>query len=726
MMTHLKAWMAASVAVLGLVAGCASSSGQSNLEFPGKAPGAAKVLGDSTARFALGNRVVSVAWTVEGGKLVPGAVTDRLTGQVLPAPKEVFTLVFRNGRTLEASKMTVAGPVKETILEANPASSCTAEHFAGKQLSAVLESPDGLVRVDWTATLRDGSNYVRQQIVIRPVKEPADIAKIILVDHWLPKADIVGQVPGSPVVAGTLFTGFEHPMSKSQVQAGEGGGIRQAPVPNLDKGNAECEDDPLPADVLPLREGTGDHHAQCWLERALPLVVDKSFTCSSVIGIVPAGQLRRGFLHYVERERAHAYRTFLHYNSWYDIGYFTPFNEKDCLGSINAFATELGENRDVKMDSFLFDDGWDDTSKGGEWVFHSGFPNGFTPLKEAAAKAGAAPGVWLSPWGGYGKPREARVKSGKAAGYEAFGTGYNTLFALSGPKYYANFHRACTEMVTKYGINQFKLDGTGNINTVVEGSQFGSDFEAAITLIDDLRTVKPDLFINLTTGTWPSPFWLPICDSIWRGGEDHSFAKGPGSDRQRWITYRDADTYNRIVRGGPLYPLNSLMLHGIIYAKHAKNLDKDPNNDFAAEVRSYFGTGTQLQEMYISHGLLTKENWDVLAEASKWSRANSDTLVDTHWIGGSPDKLQVYGWAAWSPDKGILTLRNPSDKPQEFTIDLAKQLELPAKAPGIYKIYSPYKQELPTELLGRRDADKPVTITLNPFQVLVIEAIPQK
>ena len=69
----------------------------------------------------------------------------------------------------------------------------------------------------------------------------------------------------------------------------------------------------------------------------------------------------------------------------------------------------------------------------------------------------------------------------------------------------------------KYGVNQFKFDGTGNVDTVVKGSAFDSDFDAAIHLISDLREVKPDLYINLTTGTYPSPFWLMYADSIWRG-----------------------------------------------------------------------------------------------------------------------------------------------------------------------------------------------------------------
>jgi hypothetical protein len=47
------------------------------------------------------------------------------------------------------------------------------------------------------------------------------------------------------------------------------------------------------------------------------------------------------------------------------------------------------------------------------------------------------------------------------------------------------------------------------------------------------------------------------------------------------------------------------MLHGIIYAEKAEHLTTDPGSDFAAEVRSYFGSGTQLQELYLTPSLLT-------------------------------------------------------------------------------------------------------------------------
>src|SRR5690242_9497075 len=121
------------------------------------------------------------------------------------------------------------------------------------------------------------------------------------------------------------------------------------------------------------------------------------------------------------------------------------------------------------------------------------------------------------------------------------------------------------------------------------------------------------------------------------------------------------------------------MLHGLIYAQYADKLKDDASGAFRHEVRDYFGNGTQLQEMYITPSLLTKQNWDDIAQMAKWSQANKDVLRDSHWIGGDPEKLEVYGWAAWSPKKSIIVLRNPSDKPQAFAIEPTSMLELPAK-----------------------------------------------
>jgi hypothetical protein len=427
--------------------------------------------------------------------------------------------------------------------------------------------------------------------------------------------------------------------------------------------------------------------------------------------------MRRAFLAYIERERAHPYRTFLHYNTWYDLGYFTPYDQAGAVDRIDTFGRELHEKRGVTLDSVLFDDGWDKHAS--LWRFNQGFPDGFAPIREATSRYGFAPGVWMSPWGGYAKPKQERIQFGKSAAFEIVDGGY----ALSGPKYYDSFRDVCLEMIHKYGVNQFKFDGTGNADRVFRGSRFDSDFDAMIHLIGELRHEKPDIYINLTTGTTASPFWLLYADSIWRGGEDQELA-GVGNNRERWITYRDADTYARIVSRGPLYPLNSLMLHGIIYARYDDQLNTDPGNDFANEVRSYFGSGTQLQEMYITPSLLSTQNWDTLAEAANWSRANVGVLKDTHWIGGNPAWLNVYGWASWTRKKGILVLRNPSNKPQSIAIDLAKALELPEDAVRSYSARSPWKADAsqpPIEL----NASAPHEFKLAPFEVKTLELFPK-
>ena len=627
--------------------------------------------------IVLRNSSLVARWLMTGETLstgsfgAPGVVDgERLMG-------DVFTLLFADGKTLKSSSMRIKERPRVENLEADEHAARLAERFSGKQVIARLEDSDSKLVAIWSAELRDGDNYVRQEVSF---SSPADLAirEVRLFDFPLPAARVVGSVKGSPVTSGDIFLGFEQPLSRCTVE------------------------EPM--------------QVRCSMERELPLKAGQTLQYSSVIGISPSGQMRRGFLNYVERERAHPYRPFLHYNSWYDIGYGSPYDQAAALEAIHAFGEELSAKRGVKLDSFLFDDGWDDPRS--LWSFSSGFPNGFGAVKAAAARYGAGPGIWLSPWGGYDKAKEERMKYGGRQGFEMNKGG----FALSGPKYFARFHDVTLECIRKYGINQFKIDGTGNVNSVFPGSEFDSDFHAAISLIGEWRALEPDIFVNLTTGTYPSPFWLRYADSIWRGGEDDDFA-GVGPWREKWITYRDADTYAGIVKKGPLFPLNSLMLHGIIYARQAEHLSDDPEHAFAHEVHDYFGGGTQLQEMYITHSLLSDADWDVLAEAAKWSRRNAATLADTHWIGGDPGKLEVYGWAAWSPEKGILTLRNPSDRPQSLTLEPGQAFELPSDAPRKFLAHSPWKHDRDEKPVSLK-AGEAHTFQLQPFEVLNLEAVP--
>ena len=631
---------------------------------------------DALKGGTLSNEQITAEWQLTDGHLSGVVVRDKKAGKSLTL-NGPFSIALRDGSVLQAKDLVSKEAARVEHLTPDQTAARYSERLPGIAVHYALNDPGGRFTADWAILLREGSQYIRQSLTIHAGAQLADVSDVSLVDLQSPGGALAGVVKGSPLVDGDFFLGFEHPLSR-------------------------C--------------GAVANRATCGLESGVPIGAGQSVEYSSVAGIAEPGEMRRAFLAYIERERAHPYRTFLHYNSWFDIGFFTPYTQQDALNRIHEIGEELHKKRGVTLDSFLFDDGWDNYDD--LWKIRADFKDGFAPLKEAAAEYGTAPGVWLSPWGGYGPAKKERVTAATKDGYEIVDGG----LALSGPKYYARFHDAVTEMVTKYGVNQFKFDGTGNADRVVKGSAFSSDFDAAIHLIGDLRKLKPDLFINLTTGTYPSPFWLMYADSIWRGGDDTDFA-GEGTDRERWITYRDGDTYDEVVKAGRLYPLNSLMLHGIVYAKQAPHLATDPGADFANEVHSYFGSGTQLQELYITPSLLTEANWETLAEAAKWSRANASVLVDTHWVGGDPRWLEVYGWAAWSPVKAILTLRNPSDKAQDFTLDVASALELPAGAAQSYTAKSPWTADA-SQAAIELQAGEGHTFHLAAFQVLTLEAAP--
>ncbi len=673
-----KHWFAdVAVLVILLLAGCTHA--EFGLEFPGSAPGdgQGKV---NRSELVLENKVLACAWDIHDGQLKPKCVTDKLSATTLQLRNaECFQLILDDGLRVKASELKIIGKPELKNLKPKHKSFRLAERFGGKGITVMLTSSDNNLNVEWRAILRDGSNYVRQQVAFTTKNKAINIKEIVLWDLTASRAKVMGSVDGSPVVAGNMFFAYEHPLSKSQILQG-----------NL-------------------------HRFRCSLPCSALLKPGEPLVQSSVVGVVPQGQLRRGFLYYIERERAHPYRPFLHYNSWYDIGYGAEkIQERQCLEVIELFGKELIKRRKTVMDSFALDDGWDDTAS--LWQFHEGFPNGFAPLRKAAKKYDSTLGAWLSPFGGYGKAKQDRLKYGQQQGFETNKSG----FSLAGPTYYARFRDVCINMIREYGLNYFKFDGIGTGGRPTgAGAEFVQDMAALLRLVSELREVKPDVFINITTGTWSSPYWLWYGDSTWRGGADWS-PHGWGSKRQQQVTYRDKETYHNVVRRAPLYPLNSLMTQGVMFANHGLPNEVD---GLVEDIRAFFASGTNCQELYITASMMRPQHWDALAEAAKWSRDNASVLVDTHWVGGDPGKGEAYGWASWSKRKGILALRNPDDKPNQITVDIGKAFELPQDAARKYAMKSPWEEDSGKAVIVL-SAGKEHTFELKPFEVLVFDATP--
>ena len=446
----------------------------------------------------------------------------------------------------------------------------------------------------------------------------------------------------------------------------------------------------------------------------MSLFLGKSISEWSVIGVVSENQKRRDFLYYLERERARPYKHFLHYNCWWDItdDGASSFTSEQLIERMHAWNKKFIEPFDIKLDAFVFDDGWDDLDS--VWYFDPvKFPNGFAEQAELCKKYNSGIGVWMSPFGGYLENKRRRIESAKREGLETNDKG----LSLAGENYYNRFLERSLDMLNNYKVNYFKYDGFGGADP-----KYLPDMEAGTRLIKSLRHNNPDVFVNITVGSWPSPFWLKYADCTWRGSGDLHNA-GQGNKTQKFMTYRDGTLYNNIVRRAPYYPLNSIMTVGVAYANlgHPSKYINDNLDDFKDMVRSSFGAGSNLQELYISHDRMTKEFWPVLAEAVKWSEENEDLLKDTHWIGGSPINLEVYGFASWKPGRGIITLRNPSNKKVTYSLDPSEIFELPDGYSCDFNFKSLWKEdkESKTRIVNYKTITE---IELAPFELLVLEA----
>ena len=659
-------------------------------ELPGMTPGAATAQKQGDAA-TLANGVIAASWSVTGGHLAPVSLRNLADkAEFAQSGKLLFRIKTDAGEVTSAT-MKVVEPLKLVAIPAKPGAPRACDRFAGKAVTATLRDEASGLTVFWRALLRDGSNYVRQEFVVSGAN-PATITELAFQEVAVPAPKQAGTVPGSPVTAGNLFFGTELPVTKHTLAAD-----------GFSSGFA-CK---------------------------LPLDTKSRYAFGTVAGAAPAGQMRRAFQFYLERERARAATPFLHFNGWYDMG--TNVTEANLAKAITGFGEELVKKRGVKLDSFVLDDGWDDC-RTTFWGFDKKkLPNGLKPSRDLAAKYGSRLGIWISPLGGYGEAPQ-RIANAKKLGVVEPG---KDSLDLSFEPYYNWYRDKSLELMRKEGANYFKWDKAGD--------GVSPHFMALLRIARELHEADPALYMNVTVGTWPSPFWLNHIDCTWRDGAD-VFWEGKGDIRERWLTFRDNTNLNNVQKRAPLYPLNSIMLHGVVLGRHYQARDVSAaGNDLKNEVRSFFATGTMMQELYLTPDMMSREGWDHVAESAKWARANASVLADARIFGGQPARhlgkakgpdgqplkdaagkdihlyeVNPYGYASWSSKKSIVMVRNPDEKPREITFDVADALELPEsqKAKPFAFVASYPDQRVKT--LAARPGEK-VTVALEPFEVLVFE-----
>ena len=660
-----------------------------------KQPGVAKITQKSNS-YQLANKVLKASFINTGGKLYFNGCSEL----GLQPSTELFKVLLGDGKIITASEMKLED-VKMVTLAENPSAATASLRYAGKALEARFTYEE--LSIVWRAVLRNGSHYLRTEMDIQAAKD-LPMKGIVAMNYLVAKnsaytaPEVVGNTRGAILASNHIFAGLETPM-----------------------GLNSCKD-----------EGNATHIEGLW-RRNTTLKAGKTWNISSVVGLVAPRQLRRSFLAYSERERAVAWRPYPVYISWYELNidrnnaqapsYKGNMTVEQCADVVSHWKTHFYDKYQMAPKAFVWDDGWDQY---GTWTFNPNFPNGFDEPANEAKKMGTGIGAWLGPVGGYGQSGEYRRAYWRSKGG----------MQLSNEDYYNFFIRCCTNMIDRYDFRFFKFDGISAQASAIgpdEGTRGEENAEAIISIERAVRQKRPDIFLNTTVGTWASPFWFHFTDAVWRQEGDYGEAGDQGTDRERWITYRDRLVYQNFIQRSPVCPINTLMTHGFILSRWgavSKNMDYD---GIVREMRCAFACGSGMVELYNDYKLMDeiKDNqgnagalWKDLAECIKWQQEQADVLPDAHWVGGNPwdgKKANVYGWAAWNGKKSVLTLRNPSTSAQTFTTTLREALDIPAYVRGKITLTHAFNQaELDGMPINKAiDIDTPLVLNLPGSSVFI-------
>ena len=395
------------------------------------------------------------------------------------------------------------------------------------------------------------------------------------------------------------------------------------------------------------------------------------------------------------------------------------------LRRIETFKNYMYEKYNINLDAFVLDDGWDKYQS--IWEIDSlRFPAAFNPFIQPLKEMNTSLGIWASPFCGYSN-REKRVNWASSHGYERVGE----FLCFAGSSYKKEFKKKMVQYTSDYNIGYFKWDGFllacnepdhGHLQGIYSRTAL---IQTYIDMMQTVREVNSDIFINITVGSWLSPWWLQYADCIWMQGEDYAYAEEVPSlnPRDKSITYRDAILWDDLQNQNLLFPMSSLMTHGII--KGRLNFLGGKNESllsFSNEVTMYFGRGVMMWELYVSPDLLNENEWNVIASAVKWAKKNKDILSNTKMILGNPLKREVYGYSHLTGKKGILLIRNPSVHPQEVKINLTN---FPGEISDSEKYY--VKKVYPYNFIYPKPvaSDESIDLTIDSYQVLTIELIPE-
>ena len=394
------------------------------------------------------------------------------------------------------------------------------------------------------------------------------------------------------------------------------------------------------------------------------------------------------------------------YNSWYDN--MIAITDESIEKSFTEVEAGLADWGVEPLDAYVVDDGWNNYYDGtylttpgetqgtspnrtGFWETNDKFPNEFYTSSSLASKLNSTFGIWIGPQGGYS------YFSPFSQMLEAWGTGYSQIDGAWGAggrnvcvgsrRYIRNYANFASDHQERFGVEYWKWDGfaaapctnpehdhmTGGYHNMYYTSDM---WEAWIDLFEQVRAVNEKngkgLFINATCFVNPSPWLLQWVNTVWlQESGDTGQTNGAGERHQRKIYYRD-NVYNKLLRTIDLqFPLNNYYNHDPIYGV------SDGSNASDAVFREYLMAnamrGTAFWELYYSPSMINEEKFAITADVLEWAENNHDILKNAKLFGGNP-ATEVYGYACWNGDQGIISFTNPTGESASYDLVIDEQI----------------------------------------------------
>jgi hypothetical protein len=537
-----------------------------------------------------------------------------------------------------------------------------------------------------TYRLDPGSFCIRRKIAVQDTSYGFHfLEKISVLDATVSGTMYEGRIPGTIIKPG----GFGQPVGIRYPGTGSFFGIEYPAAVNS-------------GSVVP----GGDMRIDCSQDFGEKVGKDPVETDWMVEALVPSIHVKDWFFQYLDDIRVAPARPYTLYNSWYDLR--SPeypkidpghvMNQKNVLNIIRLFKKNMVDRHKIKLDAFVLDDGWDVYES--DWVLRKEtFPKGLKPISDTLKQMGTCLGAWFGPTGGYSF-RMKRINWMRDHGYETVGKGRDyEMLCLGGTKYSRLFQKRVLDFTTLEGVSYFKWDGIQfSCSEPGHGHPVGiysrkAILESLASICSAVRKQNPRAYLNITSGTWLSPWWTRYANQVWMQGEDYGYADVPSiSQRDAAMTYKDFVLYDDLVKKDLWFPVSNLMTHGIIKGKlESLGGQDDPLDKFTNDVVFYLTRGISMYELYVSPDLLSDPEWDAIGNSVNWAKDRYDILSNTYMTGGDPTQREAYGYVHFKGNHGIVAIRNPYITPTAIKVLLSEEFGLDPRSSNlvIEKVY-PY------------------------------------